>query len=158
MLWYRLAHRRRKLSSPYTEDGFVPRYDIDRTDLAELVRKRQQEDLTRDEESRLVDYLVAICGVVLCLPRFVNKPTDIKQEMMSIMLTVMLQYLPRFDFTKISKRTNKPSHPFSYLYRIAYTQANNYYNIENQHQKLLDALEDDKPNYGGKVWTTNRTH
>lgn len=53
----------------------------------------------------------------------------------------MLEYAHKFDFDKISKRTGKTSHPFSYLFRIAYTQGSTWFNLEYKRRKMLEKLK-----------------
>lgn len=134
-----LKNRKRNLSAKYTSSNFVLGYDVDRDDLCYLIRNLDK--LTKDESKRFGYHLIAICGIVLNLPKFVHNPVWIKEELESRMLEYMLEYVHKFDFDKVSKRTGKTSHPFSYLYRVAYTQANTWFNLEYKKRKMMENLK-----------------
>lgn len=134
-----LYNRRRIISGKYTNADFVLGYDVDRDDLCYLMRNL--DNLSAEENKRFGYHLIAICGIVLNSPKFVHNPIEIKEELESRMLEYMLEYAHKFDFDKISKRTGKTSHPFSYLFRIAYTQGSTWFNLEYKRRKMLEKLK-----------------
>lgn len=129
--------RRRNVSAKYTNKDFCPYFDIDKEDWANLVLKIQRgEDLTKEENTRYGQYILAITQIIVEGPRFRDKPMNEKSDLRDdIYYEILMNVPPHFN----------PSVGtiYSYSYRIGYTRATHYYTDRAKEVKrMIDSMND----------------
>lgn len=124
-------NRRRNITISYKDPDYTKYYDLDSNDFTDLVLKlKNNQELTKEENTRYGIYILTICLIVQEHVRFKNKPLLERQELIEQQYMELLQYITGFkpDKGKI----------YSYSYRIAYTAAIHYYE-----RKKKDRIEQD---------------
>ena len=142
--------RKRKQNISYTDEDFVPGYDLDQKDFTYLnEKKKKNEVLTREENDRYGIYIMTMIEIVLEGRKFKNKPFNEKCELRDQMVFELLQAIRGFDPSRGSKI-------FSYAYRCAYVAACHYYTSkakEAAFTKRIYEIIDNCPTNGHKVNT-----
>lgn len=124
-------NRRRNATISYKDPDYTKYYDLDANDFTDLVLKlKNNEVLTKEENTRYGIYILTICLIVQEHRRFKNKPVWERQELIEQQYMELLQYITGFNPNK--------GKIYSYSYRIAYTAAIHYYE-----GKKKDKLEQD---------------
>ncbi len=128
--------RKRLTNISYKDKDFVKYYDLDLNDFTSIVVKvRNKQRLTNNEELRYTDYLYTIMNIVLDNPKFKNKSVSEKEELQEQAIMELLQALPSFD-------PNKGSSLYSYAYRCCYVAYCHYYTNKIKDYKKQKAIED----------------
>ena len=128
--------RKRLTSISYTDPEYTKYYDLDLNDFTSIVVKvRNKQRLTNNEELRYTDYLYTIMNIVLENPKFKNKPVIEKEELQEQAIMELLQALPSFD-------PNKGSSLYSYAYRCCYTAYCHYYTNKIKDYNKKKAIEE----------------
>lgn len=142
--------RKRHQDISYTDEDFVPGYDLDQKDFTAInEKKKKNEPVTRDENDRYGIYIMTMIEVVLEGRKFKNKPFNEKCELRDQMVFELLQAIRGFDSTRGSKI-------FSYAYRCAYVAACHYYSEKQKEAaftKRIYEIIDNCPTNGHKVNT-----
>lgn len=128
--------RKRFTAISYTDPDYTKYYDLDLNDFTSIVVKvRNKQRLSTNEELRYTDYLYTIMNIVFENPKFKNKSVSEKEELQEQAIMELLQALPSFD-------PNKGSSLYSYAYRCCYTAYCHYYTNKIKDYKKKKAIED----------------
>lgn len=134
-LW-KNPNRKRLINISYTDKDYVKYYDLDLNDFTNIVVKvRNGQRLTNDEELRYTDYLYTIMNIVFDNPKFKKKSVTEKEELQEQAIMELLQALPNFD-------VNKGSSLYSYAYRCCYIAYCHYYTNKIKEYKKSKAIEE----------------
>ena len=144
--------RKRHQDISYTDEDFVPGYDLDLKDFTAInEKKKKNEPVTRDENDRYGIYIMTMIEIVLEGRKFKNKSFNEKCELRDQMSFELLQAILGFEPTRGSKI-------FSYAYRCAYVAACHYYTEKQKeadfNKRIYDII-DNRPTPGHKVNTKN---
>lgn len=128
--------RKRLTNISYTDPAYTKYYDLDLKDFTSIVVKvRNKQRLTTNEELRYTDYLYTIMNIVFENPKFKNKSVSEKEELQEQAIMELLQALPSFD-------VNKGSSLYSYAYRCCYIAYCHYYTNKIKDYRKQKAIED----------------
>ena len=126
--------RRRKIHISYTDPDFCNMYDLDRQDFTSLVVKLKNGGrLDGKENDRYGTYVLTVCMIALENPKFKNKPSDEKEEVIEQMYLELLTGITTFD-------PDRGSSIYSYAYRIAYTAGIHYYERKKEREERDDIV------------------
>ncbi len=143
--------RKRNCDCSYSSPDYVPGYDLDQRDFTEINEKKKLHGIvTKEENDRYGDYIMAITEIVLEGPKFKEKPLDEKYELRDQMTFELLCALDRFDPTRGSKI-------FSYAYRCSYVAACHYYKYKQREAEFARRVYEiihNRPRPGHKVHTS----
>ncbi len=139
--------RRRKINYNHNCKDYCWYYDLDNDDFEYLVMKlKNNERLTDKENERYGKYIYTIIYIVLCNPKFANKPHEERAELFEQAVFELLSGITTFNPDK--------GRLYSYSYRICYTAFCHYYTnkmddaekrkaiIEHCMEELRDYLEE----------------
>lgn len=133
---FKNPNRRRKLKINYYDPNFTKYYDLDLTDLGDLVQKLQNnERLSEHENDRYGMYILTVMEIVLENKKFKNKTSFEKEEIRDYQYYDLLTGLTKFNFSRGSSI-------FSYAYRIGYTAAIHYFNDKVKRKEKDDKLQE----------------
>lgn len=114
-------NRKRIINIKYTDKEYVPYYDIDKTDFEELVLKLNKNIiLSKDENRRYGEYVLAVVESILEGPRFRAKPLYEKEQLRDeIYHEILLQVPPHYK--------EKRGTIYNYSYRCGYLRGIHFY-------------------------------
>ena len=113
--------RKRIIDIKYNDENYVPGYDIDVNDFADLVCKLKKKiHLSSIEDKRYGEYIMAIIETVIESPKFKSNDRNVKFELRDQMAYELCTGILSFN-------PDKKSSIFSYAYRIAYVAGCHYF-------------------------------
>lgn len=129
-------NRKRLINISYTDKDYVKYYDLDLNDFTAIVLKvRNGQRLTDDEELRYTVYLYTIMNIVFDNPKFKKKSVTEKEELQEQAIFELLLALPHFN-------VDKGSSLYSYAYRCCYIAYCHYYTNKNKDYGKHKAIEE----------------
>ena len=129
-------HRKRITDISYKDKEYVPYFDIDKKDFESIVLKLNKGvSLSKEENKRYGEYVLAVTESILEGPRFRAKPNDEKEELRDKIYFEILTQVP--THYKEPRGTI-----YNYSYRCGYLAAVHYYtDAVKESKRYDDALE-----------------
>ena len=129
-------NRKRITDISYKDKEYVPYFDIDKKDFESIVLKLNKGvSLSKEENKRYGEYVLAVSESILEGPRFRAKPNDEKEELRDKIYFEILTQVP--THYKEPRGTI-----YNYSYRCGYLAAVHYYTDQVKESKRYDdALE-----------------
>ena len=129
-------NRKRITDISYKDKEYVPYFDIDKKDFESNVLKLNKGvSLSKEENKRYGEYVLAVTESILEGPRFRAKPNDEKEELRDKIYFEILTQVP--THYKEPRGTI-----YNYSYRCGYLAAVHYYTDQVKESKRFDdALE-----------------
>lgn len=113
--------RKRITKIKYTDKEYIPYYDIDKEDFEELVLKLNKNiSLSKEENTRYGEYVLAVVESILEGPRFRLKPLDEKEQLRDEIYHEILLQVP-------THYKEKRGTIYNYAYRCGYLRAIHFY-------------------------------
>ena len=129
-------NRKRITDISYKDKEYVPYFDIDKKDFESIVLKLNKGvSLSKEENKRYGEYVLAVTESILEGPRFRAKPIDEKEELRDKIYFEIL--------TQVPAHYKEPRGTiYNYSYRCGYLAAVHYYTDQVKGSKRYDdALE-----------------
>lgn len=129
-------NRKRITDITYTDERYVPYFDIDKKDFEGIVlRLNKGESLTKEETKRYGEYVLAVTESILEGPKFRTKPDDEKEELRDLIYYEILTQVP--PHYKDPRGTI-----YNYSYRCGYLAAIHFYtDAVKEAKRMEDAFE-----------------